>query len=82
MLKMMNERFRVEWTETNYNAYDFACENCPEEHPKITDFTTKYTGTVYDIIKGVFLTSDKFLVCLDETHKFVEVPIEKCKRIY
>lgn len=79
---MIGERFRVEWTETAYDAYNFACQNFPEECPKINDFTTIYKGTVYDIIKGGFLTSDKFLICLDETYKFVKVPIEKCKRIY
>lgn len=79
---MIGERFRVEWTETDYEAYDFACREFPEECPKINDFTTIYKGTVHDVIKGGFLTSDKFLVCLDETYKFVKVPIEKCKRIY
>lgn len=78
---MFNELFKVEWTVIDYEAYDFACENLPEECPKITDFITKYRGTVYDIIKGGFFSSDKFLICKDDDRTFVKVPIEDCKRI-
>lgn len=34
-----------------------------------------------EFIEGGILTSDKFLICDDITHKFIKIDIDKCKRI-
>ena len=76
-----NGLFRVEWKEINYDAFIVALDIYPEE-ATIEDYTKYYKGTVYDIIKGGFFSSDKFLICKDTDNTFVKVPIENCKRIY
>ena len=80
-MMMFNELFRVEWKEINYDSFRIVFDMYPEK-ANIEDFTKCYKGTVYDIIKGGFFTSDKFLICKDDDRTFVKVPIEKCKRIY
>lgn len=77
---IFNELFRVEWKEVDYDAFHIVFDMYPEK-AKMEDFTRHYKGTVYDIIKGGFFTSDKFLICKDDDRTFVKVPIEDCKRI-
>lgn len=70
---------RVKYKIINYIGYSTASEIYPEAN--INDFITNGTGEVIKFIEGGFLTSDKFLICDDITHKFIKVDIDNCKRI-
>lgn len=70
---------KVKYEIVNYFGYNAACEVYPETN--INDFITNSTGEVIEFIEGGILTSDKFLICDDITHKFIKVDVDKCKRI-
>ena len=70
---------KVKYEVVDYIGYDAACEVYPESN--INDFVTKGTGEVIEFIKGGLLTSDKFLICDDITHKFIKIDVRTCKRI-
>lgn len=71
---------KVKYEIVDYIGYSVESDMFPNS-TNINDFITKSTGEVMEFIKGGILTSDKFLICDDITHKFIKVDIDKCKRI-
>ena len=70
---------KVKYEIVDYIGHSVASDIYPETN--INDFITKGTGEVIEFIEGGILTSDKFLICDDITHKFIKVDVDKCKRI-
>lgn len=70
---------KVKYEIVDYVGYGDASDIYPEAN--INDFITNGTGEVIEFIEGGILTSDKFLICDDITHKFIKVAINECKRI-
>lgn len=76
---MLMKPIKVKYEIVDYVGYSAACEVYSETN--INDFITNSTGEVIEFIEGGILTSDKFLICDDITHKFIKVDVDKCKRI-
>lgn len=70
---------KVKYEIVDYVGYGATSDIYPETN--INDFITNSTGEVIEFIEGGILTSDKFLICDDITHKFIKVDVDKCKRI-
>lgn len=70
---------KVKYEIVDYIGHSIASDIYPETN--INDFITNGTGEVIEFIEGGILTSDKFLICDDITHKFIKIDIDKCKRI-
>lgn len=70
---------KVKYKIVDYIGYGDASDIYPETD--INDFITTGTGEVMEFIEGGILTSDKFLICDDITHKFIKIDIDECKRI-
>lgn len=76
---MLMKPIKVKYEIIDYVGYGAASDINPETN--INDFITNSTGEVMEFIEGGILTSDKFLICDDITHKFIKVDVDKCKRI-
>ena len=76
---MLMKPIKVKYEIVDYVGYDVASDIYSETN--INDFITNSTGEVIEFIEGGILTSDKFLICDDITHKFIKVDVDKCKRI-
>ena len=70
---------KVQWSETNYIAYDYACKNYPIGEPKIEDFTATFEGHVVMTYRS-FWGTPKFLVKMDDG-SFRSVSCLRCKAV-
>ncbi len=70
---------KVQWSETNYIAYDYAVKNYPEDMPQMQEFTRQYEGHVIFTYRS-FWGVPKFLVKLNDG-TFRSVSCTRCKAV-
>ena len=70
---------KVQWSETNFIAFDYACKNYPQDCPQLEDYTKQYEGHVIFTYRS-FWGVPKFLVKL-KNGTFRSVSCTQCKAV-
>lgn len=71
---------KVKYTIFDNRSYLTAINIYPEE-AKYEDFLSHHTGEIVEFLPATLIHPDRFLICDDDTKRFIKVNVSDCYKI-